>query len=1058
MAEFKKIKYSDFIEPDKASFSDIVNAFEVINKAFDESEANAKVRGKSIEESLKGIAESAKTIKKNLGDVNVDFPDTSADLKALQKKLEKYKNEIEKLKKEKIELTETEKLLANERKKQQRLLAKEALQTDELIIANEKLNAKLQEEARERKKLIKIELTQNKVADENVKITEAQEGSINELNGVLSLNIAVYNKLTKEQRENEAIGGKLLKTIQEQDEALKALKKEYGDTKASVGNYKDSVIEALNETLPFSTSMQGLGTKLSSVKRGLRDTARGFGKFQTALLATGIGALVVALTSIKAALSSTREGSDYLRVGMASLSAQANVVTGTLGRWGNRILGISKANESAEDSTKGFIEQLKEAGRNATNIERLAIQYESLVKSLERSSESLKAQSQLFQDIQENDVKGYEARKDAAKSAQALILKSFEDELKIVKMRTKIALDRAVEIKRAGNDDREARLEYQEILKQNADLEAEFVDFVRNQSELRQKLLSDEAESRLDVAIFVNESLKDSQRDILDNEKSTTKDRENALLKFNKIQKASLDLAKEDVITFIELQRDESIKTTKLQIEGILKVAKAQKSWTAEQDAQFRLFEKSLKEQQALKKQGFDLDKIINAQSTKDILEQFKIQEIGEKFQLRIVELLQLERDQRADLSQIIQDNKTKSNAAIKEQLEFRLKANSITEEEINNLAKLRLDKEKKLLNDSRISNAEYQKAISSEIVKINKAININSEKNLIDALKLRQKYGNLNTKELDVLIDNELKKENELLESKLISEEVYSAKRKEVSDEILKKNNSIANEEKKQLIDFYKYKLGLGLATSEQLNLLAENELKQQKTWLEQGLINEEEYLKLKNDLIKSYTEKNIKEESKYREIMASPITSTLVNESVKQIENEVIKAGLLAYTNSLQQGKSQTESAKAGFTALSTAQIIKTFAKTAKKEGGTVMGKEGLVFMNEEGPEFVIDHQTSKSLGLTNNNTMSDFSNRLEGVKNDGYMQAMGEFSKKMIEFNGSISNTYPTAQEIGKEVANSFPTAHLDYYDKHIRLIIESKNKKHKEIVYKDRKRHL
>ena len=1051
MPEFKKINYKDFIDTNRASFNDIVEAFKLLDDAFNTTEKNIKKRSSEIENSLISIIDKAKETKKKLEEINVDGAESEKELRIIEKALEALRAENKKLKDEKNNLSEVEKDLNKERKKQARLLAKEANQTEEIVKANAKLNLELQQSNKERKKLLKVESTQIKIKDKDVKITKAQEGSIDELNGVLSINIGLYNKLTKEQRENTEVGGQLLETIKAQDEELKSLKKEYGDTKLSVGNYKESVIEALNETVPFAGSIQNLGAKFKTLKSGIGGAVGALGKVKAAVLATGLGALLLVLAAVSTALSKTREGSEALRRTTAGLGGMVNVAVGAFGQWGNRLLGISKASDKAADSTKSLWEQMVEAGENAARIEGIAIHFERIERAVSRATIALKNQSQLYQDIQENDTKGYAARIEASKEAGKAIRESFENELFLIKKRTALVNDRLKEDRRAGINDKEALLAQQEVLAQNAEAEAEYLDFVRNQTELRGKLRSDEAESLLDIAVFVNESLKEEQRQIIDNEKSTTKERAIAILELERIQSESLKGSKQDIIDYVNLTRDENIKLTQELIKASQEVSIAQGKSTKEQIQQRYILGLQLKKEIATKEKGFDLDKIINAKSTESILKQFELQGIGEKFQLRIVEFLQLERDQRLELNQIIQDNAVKENETLKSQLEFKLKAQTITNEEIKKLAEVRLEAEKKLLDDGRINKTEYNNAILKEEKDINTELLKDKEATQIKVLTLRKEYGKLTKTEINILINYELKETKKLLDAGLISLTEFNAKKKEISKQFLKDTES-------DEIAALNLRIKIGDLDIEEVNRLANYRIKAQKDLYDKGLISEEQYQKIKSDAIKKATEENIKQETLYRQIAASPIAQTLVNESIKQIQNEVIKAGLLGYTNALQAGKKQPQAAKAGFTALATAQIIKSFAKTQKKEGGTVMGAEGMVWMNEEGPEFVINHETTKTLGLSNNANMGDFHSRLSGIQNEGYMQAMSEMSNKIMSFENNISHSYPSAKEIGKEVSNSIPYAKLKFFEDHISLLIQSENRRHKEIVFKNRKRHL
>jgi len=76
------------------------------------------------------------------------------------------------------------------------------------------------------------------------KLAIAQKTSMTELSLELGKNRMRYRNLTKAERDNDKIGGKLLKTIKTQDAAIKKLDKTIGNTQRNVGNYTKSMGKA----------------------------------------------------------------------------------------------------------------------------------------------------------------------------------------------------------------------------------------------------------------------------------------------------------------------------------------------------------------------------------------------------------------------------------------------------------------------------------------------------------------------------------------------------------------------------------------------------------------------------------------------------------------------------------------------------------------------------------------------------------------------------------------------------------------------------------------------
>ena len=183
-----------------------------------------------------------------------------------------------------------------------------------------------------------------------MKQNEVLTGSIRELSAALSQNKQIYQNLTEEERNNAEIGGKLLKTIQEQDKKYKELQKSIGNTQVEVGNYKEEVKKALAESYGFEAQVNKLTDSLGAFKdvgisivntlkdftignqeaidklkqntnetqkaakaqvlwtNATKGTSLGLKILRGALLATGIGAVVVVLSSLISYLTSTQEG------------------------------------------------------------------------------------------------------------------------------------------------------------------------------------------------------------------------------------------------------------------------------------------------------------------------------------------------------------------------------------------------------------------------------------------------------------------------------------------------------------------------------------------------------------------------------------------------------------------------------------------------------------------------------------------------------------------------------------------------------------------------------
>lgn len=160
-------------------------------------------------------------------------------------------------------------------------------------------------------------------------------GSIRELGTALAQNRRIYEDFTQAQRES-AEGRQLLETIHAQDEAYRELQRSIGVTQVDVGNYRQAILDALGDNQVFGTSMNGIVNSFNNVRvnvvalmtpftnfvqtgrlapAALNATAAATGNVSTgmkilrgAIIATGIGALVVVLGSLISYFTSTQEG------------------------------------------------------------------------------------------------------------------------------------------------------------------------------------------------------------------------------------------------------------------------------------------------------------------------------------------------------------------------------------------------------------------------------------------------------------------------------------------------------------------------------------------------------------------------------------------------------------------------------------------------------------------------------------------------------------------------------------------------------------------------------
>ena len=190
-------------------------------------------------------------------------------------------------------------------------------------------------------------------------------GSIRELGTALAQNRRIYEDFTQAQRES-AEGKQLLETIHAQDEAYRELQRSIGVTQVDVGNYRQAILDALGDNQAFGTSMNGIVNSFNNLRvnvialstpfvnfvqtgrlapAALNATAAATGNVSTgmkvlrgAIIATGIGALVVVLGSLIAYFTSTQEGIDKVNKVLTPLKVVFQTLIGVVQNFGKYLL------------------------------------------------------------------------------------------------------------------------------------------------------------------------------------------------------------------------------------------------------------------------------------------------------------------------------------------------------------------------------------------------------------------------------------------------------------------------------------------------------------------------------------------------------------------------------------------------------------------------------------------------------------------------------------------------------------------------------------------------
>jgi len=231
---------------------------------------------------------------------------------------------------------------------------------------------------------------------DNNKAVKAETGSLAQLRIQLAQSKKDWTNLSREERNNEKVGGELLKTQNALHEEVTELEKQIGVTSRNVGNYGDAISGAtplmgafgskINQVQQTLGQVKELFAKVTAVTKAnsaatkggavaqkalgaaTKGTAGSFNIaskaakiFKFALISTGIGAIVVIVGSLIAALLSTQKGTDAVTRVLAPLKEILATIFGLIQKVGLKVFDqLKKAINDPGKALKDLGEAIKQ--------------------------------------------------------------------------------------------------------------------------------------------------------------------------------------------------------------------------------------------------------------------------------------------------------------------------------------------------------------------------------------------------------------------------------------------------------------------------------------------------------------------------------------------------------------------------------------------------------------------------------------------------------------------------------------------------------------------------
>ena len=237
-----------------------------------------------------------------------------------------------------------------------------------------KAMAQMNIEQTKSKKIVSENTSQLK---QNIRVVNAQEGSLDQLRASLNLLQKEYGQINKETAEGAAKAADYADRIEQLTLEVKSQEKAIGDTRRNVGNYEEAIQSAVGSMIPFGGQLteiaqSGGGVKgaLTAITTGIQGAARA----AMAFIATPIGAAIAALAAIGAA---TKAWFDYNN----EIRETNQLLAGITDQTGDTLDNIRRQTAAIEETLGVGAEESAKAAK--VLVEQFGISYEEALDKMQ---------------------------------------------------------------------------------------------------------------------------------------------------------------------------------------------------------------------------------------------------------------------------------------------------------------------------------------------------------------------------------------------------------------------------------------------------------------------------------------------------------------------------------------------------------------------------------------------------------------------------------------------------------------------------------------------------
>ena len=237
-----------------------------------------------------------------------------------------------------------------------------------------KAMAQMNIEQTKSKKIVSENTSQLK---QNIRVTNAEVGTLESKRAVLAKLQKEYSKLNTETEEGARKAAEMSEEIEKLTLDVKAQEKSIGDTRRNVGNYEEAIQSAIGSMIPFGGQLQeitasggGVKSALSMITTGIQGATRA----AIAFIANPIGAAIAALAAIGTA---TKAWFDYNN----EIRETNQLLAGITDQTGDTLDNIRRQTAAIEETLGVGAEESAKAAK--VLVEQFGISYEEALDKMQ---------------------------------------------------------------------------------------------------------------------------------------------------------------------------------------------------------------------------------------------------------------------------------------------------------------------------------------------------------------------------------------------------------------------------------------------------------------------------------------------------------------------------------------------------------------------------------------------------------------------------------------------------------------------------------------------------